>query len=202
MTRRALLLIDVQNEYLQGLPIAHPPIKDSLEHIKEAVAAARSLEISVIAVQQMAPAAAPVFAAGSYGAELHSAIARSYDDLVVKHLPDAFVGTGLREALRNQNIDTLAVAGYMTHNCVLATVLTAAQSGFAVELLSDATGSLPYKNKAGEASAEELHRASLVIMQARYAAVMPTAEWISVVRDGAVPVRETIYESNQKARGL
>ena len=55
----------------------------------------------------------------------------------------------------------MTVAGYMTHMCCDTTASKAAHLGLKVEFLSDATGTLPVKNSAGEVSAEELHRSTL-----------------------------------------
>jgi hypothetical protein len=73
-------------------------------------------------------------------------------------------------------------------------------SGLAVEFLSDATGAVPYENRAGRASAEEIHRVFSVVMQSRFAAVLTTAEWIAALETGEAPVRDSIYASNQMAR--
>jgi nicotinamidase-related amidase len=203
MPSRVLLLIDIQKDYLSTLPIEYPPVQDSLARVAEAMDAAHRHSIPVVAVQNMAPAASPVFAAGSDGVELHDVVRRGgYDDLIVKHLPDAFAGTGLAESLRESHIDTLTVAGYMTHNCVLATILSAVHHGFVVEFLSDASGSLSYENRAGHASAEELHRACCVVLQSRFAAVMTVSEWSSMLDGAGTAERDTIYNSNRRARGL
>ena len=41
-----------------------------------------------------------------------------------------------------------------------------------------------------------------VVLQSRFAAVMSTQEWMHSVKIGEVPVRDNIYKSNQRARGL
>ncbi len=199
--RRALLVIDVQNEYVTGnLRIAYPPVEGSLARIGEAMDAAAAAGVPVVAVQQMAPASSPLFAEGSHGWQLHPTVAgRPRDHLLRKKLPSAFAGTDLGEWLRQQRIDTLAVAGYMTHNCNDTTIKHAFDAGLQVEFLIDASGSVPYANRAGSASAEEIHRVFAVVEQSRYAAVLTTAEWIACIRDGRLPERDTIHGSHQRA---
>lgn len=102
--------------------------------------------------------------------------------------------------MRKNRVDTLVIAGYMTHNCDASTVIQAVHAGFAVEFLSDASGSLPYRNRAGQATAEEMHRVFMVVLQSRFAAVMNTNEWIDIIRGKRVPVRENILMSNRQAR--
>jgi hypothetical protein len=73
--------------------------------------------------------------------------------------------------------------------------------GFNVEVLSDAAGSLPYKNNGGTASAEEIYRATLAVMESAYAAVMGTEQWIARLTDPAETPRDNIFFSNQRYLG-
>lgn len=199
--RRALIVVDVQNEYENGgLRIEYPPIASSLRNIGKAMDAAHAAGIPVLVVQQMAPADAPLFATGSPGWQLHdTVVSRPRDHLVQKQLPSAFAGTDLSEWLQAHHIDTLAVVGYMTHNCNDTTIKHAFDAGLAVEFLMDAAGSVSYANHAGHASAEEIHRVFSVVEQSRYAAVLNTDEWLRCVADGHLPERDTIHASHQRA---
>ncbi|RUX34369.1 cysteine hydrolase [Mesorhizobium sp. M2A.F.Ca.ET.042.01.1.1] len=199
--RRALVVVDVQNDYDGGnLAIQHPPFAETVANVARAMDAAAAAGIKIVVVKQMAPETSPIFAKGSHGGELHPEIARrSRDHYVEKTLPSAFTGTDLEAWLRANAIDTIAVAGYMTHNCDLSTIIHAVHMGFAVEFLSDASGSVPYANSAGYASAEDIHRVVSVVLQSRFAAVLKTAEWIDCLKTGKLPERDTIYASNQRA---
>ncbi|RQH09999.1 cysteine hydrolase family protein [Paraburkholderia dinghuensis] len=200
--RRALVVIDVQNEYVTGeLPIEFPPVETSLENIARAIDGARAAGVPVVVVQHFAPAGAPIFARGSVGAELHSVVAsRERDHYVEKALASAFAGTDLAQWLAARDINTITVAGYMTHNCDASTVFEAAHAGLQVEFLHDATGSLPYANDAGFASAEEIHHVFSVVMQSNFAAVVTTDAWLAAVKAGMPLSRDNIYASNQRAR--
>ncbi len=199
--RRALIVIDVQNEYVDGrLLIEHPPIQGSLAAIGRAMDAANAHGVPVIVVQNTGPAGSPLFAKDSHAWQLHPVVAaRSRDHYLEKRLPSAYTGTDLAEWLMKNQIDTLAVCGYMTHNCVDSTVKHALHDGTAVEVLHDAIGAVPYANRYGRASAAEIHHAFCVVMQSRFAAVMSTEEWIEVVQGRRQPERDTIFGSNQKA---
>lgn len=202
--RRALVVIDVQNEYVTGnLPIEHPPVHDALARIGAAMDAARTAGVPVVVVQQDAPPASPIFATGSPGWQLHEVVAqRPHDHLVRKKLPSAFTGTDLARWLAQRGIDTLTVCGFMTHNCDASTIVHALHDGLAVEWLHDASGAVPYANAAGVASAEEIHRVFAVVFQSRFAAVATTAQWIDALHGGAPLARGSIFASNQRARGL
>ncbi|HKR77935.1 MAG TPA: cysteine hydrolase family protein [Rhodanobacter sp.] len=200
---RALIVIDVQNEYESGgLRIQYPPVADSLRNIGRAMDAAQAAGIPVIVVQQSSPADAPLFATGSHGWELHAVVAgRPREHYLRKTLPSAFVNTDLGDWLQAHAIDTLAVVGYMTHNCNDTTIKHAFDAGMQVEFLQDASGSVPYANRAGAATAEEIHRVFAVVEQSRYAAVMTTDEWIAHLARGTTPERDTIHASHQRALG-
>ncbi|TBW41201.1 cysteine hydrolase [Siculibacillus lacustris] len=202
--RRALIVVDVQNDYDGGgLPIVHPPFAESIAAIGRAMDAATAAGIPVVVIRQNAPETAPIFARGSHGGTLHPVVAnRPRDHLIDKALPSAFTGTDLESWLRARAIETITVVGYMTHNCDLSTVIHALHMGFAVEVLSDATGSLAYANRAGRATAEEIHRVCLVVMQARFAAVLPTDEWIAGLASGELPPRDTIFGSARAGAAL
>lgn len=201
--RRALIVIDVQNEYVTGnLLIQYPPVDQSLANIGQAIDAAVAAGIPVIVVQNYTPRGAPVFAEGSHGWELHPVVgSRPYDLLLHKTLPSAFTETQLAQWLKAQGVDTLSVVGYMTHNCDASTIIEATHMGLNVEFLSDASGSLPYANEAGFASAEEIHRVFSVVFHSRFAAVVSTRQWLAAVSTGTALQRSSIPASNQQARG-
>jgi nicotinamidase-related amidase len=176
--RRALLVIDVQNEYFTGrLPVSYP--HGSLPNILAAMDAARAAAVPVAVVQHTAPQPdSTVFRPGTPEWQLHPEVAsRPREVLVEKRLPGSFTGTGLEEWLRRQGIETVVIAGYMTQMCCDTTARQALHLGFGVEFLSDATGTLAITNGAGRVTDEELHRATLVTQQMRFSEVLPTAAW-------------------------
>jgi nicotinamidase-related amidase len=192
----------VQNEYFTGnLPIEFPPVSISLPNITLAMDSASTAGVPVIVVQHDAPADSPLFAAGSPAWQLHPEVAvRRADHHIHKKAASAFAGTDLAQWLKANAIDTLTIAGYMTHNCDAATIYHAAHEGLTVEFLADATGSLPYENAAGKASAEEIHRVYSTVFHSNFAAVTTTANWVKAVQERQSIERDNIFYSNQRAR--
>lgn len=175
---RALLVIDVQNEYFTGaLPITHPA--GHLEQILTAMDTAAAKQVPVVVIQHaFTDPAKPFFQKGTPGWELHPEVAkRSRDLLLEKSLPGSFTGTELEDWLRERNINTVTIAGYMTHMCCDTTAREAVHRGFTVEFLSDATGTLPLSNSAGEVTAEELQRSILCAQQMLLSEVLDVASW-------------------------
>jgi nicotinamidase-related amidase len=203
--RRALVVIDVQNEYFEGggLPIEYPPILDTLPNVTKAMDAARAAGTPVVVVRHHAPKGAPVFQADTHNGQLHPEIAkRPHDHLVTKSFPSVFTGTDFADWIARNQIDTLSVAGYMTQNCDASTVFEAMHRGLSVEFLSDASGALPYENAAGKVTAEEIHHVFSVVFHSNFAAVTTTDAWISAMREGQVIPKDNVVLSNRRARGL
>jgi nicotinamidase-related amidase len=186
MTKRALIVIDVQNEYFDGaLPITDPPRETSLANIGRAMDAANEAGVPVIVVRHGdTDPDGGIFLQGSHAWELHPEIdQRSRDYLVDKAYPGTFTGTELEGILQQEGVDTVSITGYMTHMCVDTTSRQAAHRGLAVEILNDATGTLALENSGGSAGGEELHRATLVAQGQFFADVMTTDEWLGRIRD-------------------
>ncbi|MGB3275175.1 MAG: cysteine hydrolase family protein [Castellaniella sp.] len=202
--KRALIVIDAQNEYFTGeLPIEYPDPSLTIANVGLAMDTAQAAKIPVIVVQQTSPARSPLFAIDTEGWQLHPVVAaRPHDHYLRKTLPSAYPETDLAAWLQARGIDTLTVVGYMTHNCDSSTINHALHNGTAVEFLHDASGAVSYRNQAGLASAEDIHRVFSVVLQSRFAAVMSTRDWVDSVKTGAQPVRDNIYLSNQRARDL
>ncbi|MFT4087918.1 MAG: cysteine hydrolase family protein [Gordonia sp. (in: high G+C Gram-positive bacteria)] len=183
--RRALVVIDAQREYFDGLlPIQYPPREESIARIGELAAAAKSASIPVVVVKHEYRAGAPVFAAGSQTWQIHPALAECESDAdkrVVKTFASVFAGTGLADWLDAQSVDTVTLVGYMTNNCVLGSAAAAEPLGFAVEVISDATGAIDLANEAGSANAQQVHETLMALLHSNWAAVTDGDGWKAAV---------------------
>ena len=177
--KRALLIIDVQNEYFSGLlPVTYPG--NSIDNIINVIDHANAIDIPVIVIQHtnLAPDA-KTFRRNSFEWALHQEIkSRHFNFLIEKNLPGSFTGTDLEQIIRNQNIDTITIAGYMTHLCCDTTARQAIHLGFSVEFLSDATGTISLSNYAGRVDARQLHETILIVQAARFSKVLTAKDWV------------------------
>jgi nicotinamidase-related amidase len=178
---RALIVIDVQQEYFGGpLEIQYPPHTESLPQITRAIDAATAAGIPVVVVQHTEGDDAPVFNPTQPGFQLHPDVASRRTDAwkcVVKTYGTVFAGTDLLSWLRERGIDTITLVGYMTNNCVLASAAEAETHGLAAEVLSDATGAINIANEAGFADAKTVHSTLMALFNSNFAAVTDTATW-------------------------
>ena len=202
--RRALIVIDAQQEYFDGLlQIQYPDREQSVATIGNAMDEAAKAGIPVVVVQHQAPEGFPVFAPESATYALHPQIQdrmEAAEHQFSKNYASIFAGTGLEEWLREREITTLTLVGYMTNNCVIGSAAAAEPLGFTVEVLSDATGAIDIVNAAGSIPAQQVHETLMAVLNSSWAAVAPTATWIEAVASGAALPGDNLIESAARGR--
>ena len=96
-----------------------------------------------------------------------------------KMVNSAFIGTNLETYLRTNQICHLVVVGLTLPHCVSTTTRMAANLGFEVTLLADATLS----NKNGQTiSPETIHEIHLLSLQDEFAQILTTEEFLTQVQ--------------------
>ena len=84
-------------------------------------------------------------------------------NLSFKTVNSAFIGTNLETYLRKNQICHLVLVGLTLPHCISTTTRMAANLGFEVTLLADATASFTLSNKNGQAiSPETIHEINLL----------------------------------------
>lgn len=140
---KALLVIDLQNDYFPGGKFPLWNADATLERIERAIARARTKDIPVVIIQHVADRAAgiaPFFNAETPGADVHPRILAAAPDapIVVKAFADSFVQTTLADTLARLGTTELLVCGMMTQNCVTHTAISKSAEKYDVTILSDA----------------------------------------------------------------
>jgi nicotinamidase-related amidase len=204
VAKRALVVVDVQNEYVEGpLQVQHPPVSDAVAKVAQAIDAAVEHGVPVAVLQHELPEGAPVFAVGSPGWELHPEVEkRLRPDFLraSKQHGSAFTADGLPEWLAEQGAEVVTIVGFMTNNCDLATAADAEARGLGAEVLSDATGAIHLANDAGSVSAADLHRTLMTLLHSNFAAVATTDAWVEAVRSGSDLPKSDLDTSATKGR--
>jgi len=143
MNKKALLVIDLQNDYFPKgkFPLWNTEL--TLSNIKAAIEKANAQNIAVIHIKhEAAPekGIAPFFNQGSEGVEIHPEImaVAPNSEVIVKTYADSFEQTNLEEALQKQGIEDLLICGMMTQNCVTHTAISDAVDPYQVSILADA----------------------------------------------------------------
>ena len=164
---KALLVIDIQNDYF---PDGRFPLWNSdvvLSNIERAIGKARSQGTPVILVQHIARGAAPFFIEGTAGAEIHPRIRAAAPGaaVVVKEYADSFEKTNLEATLSGRGVTELCVCGMMTQNCVTHTAISKAAEKYAVTVMPDCCTTV----------SEILHQIALHALSTRVK-LMPSSE--------------------------
>ena len=137
---KALLVIDLQNDYFPGGKFPLWNTAAILESIERAIARANAQGVPVIHVQHIARGGlAPFFNEGTSGADIHPRIlaAAPGAPVVVKEFADSFEQTNLEETLTTLGVTDLLVCGMMTQNCVTHTAISKAAEKYNVTILPD-----------------------------------------------------------------
>ena len=132
-----------------------------------------------IAPIQKAGWSSKVFEDGTWGGEIRSEFEPQQGEIVAQEhwCSSGFANTDLDLLLKKHDIHKLIVMGLIAHTCVESTVRFAAELGYDVTLVKDATADF----------ADEFMRATLVTNLPNYAGAIVTAD--EVVNALASPVR-------------
>lgn len=173
--KKALLVIDVQNEYFTGkLKVTYP--SNSLDNILKVMDYAKENHMIIIVVQHTGTDG-NTFIKHSNEWDIHpKVLEKSYDYLIEKNKPSSFYKTNLEEILIKENIDEVIISGYMTQMCCDTTAREAFHKGYKVKFLSDATGTIDVSNYAGTIRSEDLHKATLIAQSLRFSEVISIEE--------------------------
>lgn len=172
----ALLIVDVQNDFLPGGALGVPDGDRVLAPANRAIAAFRAHGLPVYASRDWHPANHCSFhaqggpwpvhcVADSPGAAFAAALELPADATLVYKASRAdeeaysvFGGTGFEGMLRRAGVRRIFVGGLATDYCVLATVRDARLLGFGVVVLADAVCAVEVQPGDGERALAEMRR--------------------------------------------
>ncbi|MGH3138679.1 MAG: cysteine hydrolase family protein [Gaiellales bacterium] len=178
---RALVLVDIQNDYFPGgaNPLDGP--EAAAEQARSLLDAFRASGEPVVHVRHVWDAPDALYLRpGTPGGEIHQAVSPEPGEAVVdKTFPNAFLETSLDQALKDAGVDELVVCGMMTCMCVDATVRAAVDLGYDVSVAHDACATMALEFGGREIAALDVHAAFLAALADGYATVGPAADLAS-----------------------
>lgn len=181
MSKRAVVVIDLQNEYLPTGKLPLSGIEAAVANAARVIADARAKGIPVIHVRhEFAHGEMPVFVPGSDGVQIQAAVAAQPDEpVVVKNYPNSFRETELKQLLDAREVRELVVVGAMSHMCVDAGVRAAADMGYAVTVIHDACATLDLEFGGVRVPAAQVHATMMAALGFAYARLASTAEYLA-----------------------
>ena len=179
---RALLLIDLQNDYFAGGTMELVGMDQAASNAARVLAAFRADGAARFHVQHLATRKeAGFFLPGTTGAEIHQAVVpRVGESVTQKHFPNAFRATALAAALKKSAIDELVVVGAMSHMCIDASVRAAFDLGFTVTVVADACATRDLSFGGNPLKARDVHGAFMAALGSVYARVVTTDDLLGV----------------------
>lgn len=178
---QALLIVDIQNDYFEG------ETNTLVDAYKASINAGRILgwfrdeSLPVIYIQHIAlSTTATFFLPDTLGAEIQENVKPLPDEkVIIKHFPNSFRETELLDYLKKNEITDLVVCGMMTHMCIDTTVRAANDFGFNVTLIGDACATKDLSIGHETVPAHEVHMAFLAALNAYFAKVVKTKEFLA-----------------------
>ena len=172
--RAALIMIDCQNTYRQGL-MQLAGVEAALEEAGRLLERARRLGTPIFHIQHDSGPGSPYDIRSDIGAIAAPVAPRAGEAVIVKHYPNSFVGTDLEQHLRTAGVESVILAGFITHMCVNSTARGAFNLGFRPTIVAGATATreLPTA-EGGVVSAADVQRASLAMLGDLFAVVVQT----------------------------
>ena len=179
----ALLIIDMQR--CMASPAAGERNNPQAQaRIAALLAAWRARGGTIVHVRHISRDPASGFAPGQPGVLFQEGLEPQAGEHVVdKNVPDAFIHSGLERWLRVRGVERLVVTGVSTHISVECSVRTAANLGFRVTVVEDATFAFARRDHAGVArGAHEVHAMSLANLALEYATIASTGELLQSMK--------------------
>jgi nicotinamidase/pyrazinamidase len=184
-SKRALIVVDVQNDFCPGGTLAVPHGDEVVEPLNQVIDEFLQRGEPVYKSRDWHPPTTKHFAdyggvwpahcvQNTKGAEFHPALRNDPRITVIsKGLGDtncysAFDETDLLTQLRQQNVEEVVVGGLATDYCVKSTVLDALKNGFKVKALRDAMRAVDVQPGDGERAIEEMREAGAEIVSTDY----------------------------------
>ena len=180
MAKRALIIIDLQNDYYPGGLWPLHNIEAVTDNARQVLDYARTTDDLIVHVHHeflMDPA--PFFAPGTAGASIHERMQPEQGEtMVLKHQVNSFHETELKNILDQHDIQDIVLVGAMSHMCIDAAARAASDFGYNVTVLEDACASRDMEFQDRTVAAVDVHAAYMSALGFAYATVQKTADWL------------------------
>ena len=178
MSKRAILVVDLQNEYWPTGNMPLEGIEAAAENAARVIAHARTKGDLIVNIRHEIPGG-PIFVPGSTGAQINDVVAPAGDEAVItKNFPNSFRDTGLKALLDENGVQDVIVIGAMSHMCIDATTRAANDHGFATTTIHDACATRDIEFGGQTAPAAHVHTAIMGALAFLYGDVVSTQDFL------------------------
>ncbi|WP_312525895.1 cysteine hydrolase family protein [Paracoccus sp. (in: a-proteobacteria)] len=181
MSKRAIVVVDLQNDYFPGGKYELVGIEQAAANAARVIEAARAKGDRVIHIQHIFPSHdAPFFTPDSQGSKINTLVAPGKGEtVIVKNFPNSFLKTDLKETLDAAGIDDVVVVGAMSHMCIDATTRAASDFGYKVTVVQDACATRDLEHEGVIVPAASVQAAMMSALGFAYAAITDTKAYVA-----------------------
>lgn len=178
--KKALLIIDLQNDYFNGGKMELVGINDVLDKTNKLITFARKEKYQIYFIQHLSKKEnASFFVPNTNGAKLHKDLDIQNDTTIIKNYPNSFRNTNLKEKLDKKSINDLIICGAMTHMCIDTTVRAGFDLGYKIVLASDACATRDLKFKNNMIKAKDVQSTFLSSLDGAFCSIQKVSEIVS-----------------------
>ena len=181
MTKRALIIVDLQNDYFPGGKWTLTGVEAAAANTARLLQSARAAGHLVVHVRHESLSSdAPFFVPGSEGAAIApQVINKEGEHVVLKHQINSFRDTDLKNILDTNGIEEVVIAGAMSHMCVDAITRASVDFGLKATVIHDAVATLDLEFGGLKVPAAYVHAAFMAALGFAYATMLSTHEYIN-----------------------
>jgi len=178
--KKALIVIDLQNDYFCNGNMELVNIDEALQKSNELVKFAREKNYKIYFIQHFSTReGATFFVPNSNGVELHSNLDIQNELIIKKNYPNSFRDTILEDELEKEHISELIICGAMTHMCIDTTVRAGFDLGYKITLVNDACATRDLMFKDEIIKAKDVHNSFMSALGGLFCEVKDAGEIVS-----------------------
>lgn len=180
-SKRALLIIDIQNDYFEGGANPLVGAQEASLNTRKLLDAFRKDSLLVVHIQHISfREGSDFFLPNTKGVMIHkNVLPLIHEKIIVKSYPNSFHDTELLKYLRANDVTDLVICGMMTHMCVDATARAAKDFGFYCTIISDACATKSLELKGDSINSKDVQSAFLAALSYFYSKVQITDEYLN-----------------------
>ncbi len=154
--KKALIIIDMQNDYFVGGKMALVDIDEAMENTMKLIEDVKEQKYEIFFIQHISTREGATFL-----------------------LPNSFRETTLQEKLQEKGIKDLIICGAMSHMCIDTTARAAFDLGYNVELISDACATRDLVFHGETIRAKDVHSTFMASLDGVFCEVKNTSHMVS-----------------------
>ena len=168
----ALIMVDCQNTYRRGL-MQLTNVESAIIEAQKLLQMARDLKVPIIHIQHDAGVGTPYDVTAEIGQISAEVAPKNGENVITKNYPNAFIATPLEAQLKALGIESLVLAGFMTHMCINSTARGAFNLGFKPTVVASACATRSLVGANGKTvDAQTMHDSALAAIRDLFAVVV------------------------------